>query len=365
MLLILYKTFAQVANISPDYGTEHLLDADKLNSLHDDVSAQLEQKFRQSSRNDHLYPALKKLEEVNIIDLREKDDNNFQVRCRTWIPPFVHFMTIDVILQDGTPNQPELTQPTIAEVLREICGDTEWRTKRFLTRARELKFFTASQINRDWELERGQRYDELRDFAMPVFDWMIKWLFQINFREQEDDPVLLSWVIGDVCDMYKKTLKRTLGVFCTLSIFNVDYNGRIDRGPAMCIDIEKWLNGDDQRPPQHEPSRQRIASVRIDTSLSRQAPHGQSNIPTTGQQTEPSDSSQTARTRTSQQSQELQCECHVGSICTSVCLEPSTHFRRSSPMRQLQTPAVQRSRRSVRYPILHCPLEQYPEAGRL
>ncbi len=63
---------------------------------------------------------------------------------------------------------------------------------------------------------------------MQVLDWMIKWFFQKNFREQEDDPVLLSWAIGDVCDIYKKTLEHTLGVFPTLGVFNVDKNGRIN-----------------------------------------------------------------------------------------------------------------------------------------
>ncbi len=280
VFLILYQLFCVLAKVSPSENAVESLDAQEIDALDNAISAHLHQRFQQSSRLEHLLPALKKLEELGVINLAE-EDGNVQVQCVN--NALVQFSLIDAAIRGGA-------RRTKNELFHQICDASESQAREFLTRARELELLAATRVKRDWELDCGPCFDEFGNFAMPLFDWIIKWRILDRFNEQEDDSVLLSHVVDDMYSRNKANFGHVLRIFRSLSILDIDQNG-VSRGPAMSIDNEKWLSGDDQQPQQHTQSRSRSATAPANASASQRTaqrtasqPNGR-QPPTTRQQT--------------------------------------------------------------------------------
>ncbi len=303
VFLILYQLFCVLAKVSPSENAVESLDAQEIDALDSAVSAGLHQKFQQSSRLDHLLPALKKLEELGVINLVE-DDGNIQIQCLN--NALVLFSLIDAEIRGGA-------RMTRNELFCEICDESENRARVFLTIARDLEFLTATKVKRDWELDCGPSFEELGDFAMPLYDQLIKWRVMNSFNEQEDDPVLLSHIVNDMYRKNRENFVPVLRIFRSLDILDIDQNG-ISRGPAMSIDNEKWLKGDDQRPQQRTQS-----STPVNTSATQQTT-SQSNMrqpATTRQQTESAQSLP---------GQRRQCEFPVELVCASFIQIVNSHL---------------------------------------
>ena len=112
VLLTLYKLCFEAAKVCSNGS----LDVQEIESLDARIAARLQQKFQESSRRDHLLPALRKLHELCIIEeLAEEDDGTVSFECVN--QPFFLFFRFNATLSNGARfTRDELLQKDMCQI---------------------------------------------------------------------------------------------------------------------------------------------------------------------------------------------------------------------------------------------------------